>query len=169
MQRSEVSKLCNDCLKELRTLGYDMPPVIFDLDYNSVKTMGVCAKRATDFFIIQISKFHWENNPESEVRNTIMHELTHAIDRNKHSHSFEWAKLAREVSLKTGTNITMYATHTEGEDKASMERAVAYVDCGECGYRHYIFKRTKVYKTEASGYHCATCGPKSKLTFVKLK
>lgn len=169
MQRSEVSKLCNDCLKELRTLGYDMPPIIFDLDYNSVKVMGMCSRRATDFFIIQISKFHWENNPIEEVRNTIMHELTHAIDRNKHSHNFEWAKLAREVSLKTGTNITMYATHTEGEEKASMERAVAYVDCNMCGYRHYVFKRTKVYKTEAAGYNCATCGPKSKLTFVKLK
>lgn len=169
MQRSEVNKLCNDCLKELRTLGYDIPPIIFDLNYNSVKVMGMCSKRAIDFFIIQISRFHWENNPVEEVRNTIMHELTHAIDRNKHSHNFEWAKLAREVSLKTNTNITMYAAHTEGEEKASMERAVAYVDCSNCGYRHYVFKRTKVYKTEAVGYSCATCGPKSKLTFVKLK
>ena len=85
MQRSEVSKLCKDCLKELTMLGYDMPPVIFDLDYNSVKVMGLCAKRATEFFIIKISKFHWENNPAEEVKNTIMHELTHAIDRNKHN------------------------------------------------------------------------------------
>lgn len=169
MQRSDVDRLCKECLSELRTFGYDLPPVIFDLNYNSVKVMGVCVKKAMEFFIIKISKFHWENNPESEVKNTIMHELTHAIDRNKHSHNFEWSKLAREVSLKTNTHITMYASHTEGEDKASMERAVAYVDCKDCGYRHYVFKRTKVYKTEAAGYHCGTCGPKSKLTFVKLK
>jgi predicted SprT family Zn-dependent metalloprotease len=130
--------------------------------------MGVCIKRL-DNFTIKVSKFHWENNGPEEIRDTIMHELTHAIDRNKHSHDFHWAKLAREVSLQTGTNITMYSKHTDGEDKASMKRAVAYVDCSKCGYRHYIFKRTKVYKTQAAGYHCATCGPSSKLTFVNLK
>lgn len=169
MQRNDVKNLCDNCLNEITALGYNLPQVVFDLDFNSVKTMGVCVKKMRDFFVIKISKFHWENNGPDEVRNTIMHELTHAVDRNKHSHDFHWVKLARDVSIATGTNITMYAAHTEGEDKASMERAVAYVDCDKCGYRHYVFKRTKVYKTEAAGYHCATCGPSSKLTFVKLK
>jgi predicted SprT family Zn-dependent metalloprotease len=170
MLKAEVQELFESCVSEIKALGYDLPKVFLSLDYNSVKVMGVCIKKTgSDFFIIKVSKFHWENNGPEEIKNTIMHELTHAIDRNKHSHDFHWAKLAREVSLQTGTNITMYAAHTEGEDKASMQRAVAYVDCNKCNHRHYIFKRTKVYKTQAGGYHCSSCGPSSKLTFVKLK
>lgn len=169
MQRKEVSSLCSKSLQELKDLGYDVPPVIFDLNFNSVHTMGLCKKTEVGIFIIKISKFHWENNPEHEVRNTIMHELTHAIDRNKHSHSHVWVRLAREVSIKTGTEIKMYASTTEGEEEASMEKAVAYVDCHTCGYRHYIFRRTKVYRQEARGYNCSTCGPKSELVFTKLK
>lgn len=170
MLKKEVAELFERCKQELIDLNYDVPEVILDLSFNSVSTMGLCQKRKnSDFCIIKISKFHWENNEEKEVRNTIMHELTHAIDRNKHSHDHVWMRLAQEVSLKTGVQIKMYADTTEGEEKAAMERAVAYVDCNTCGHRHYIYRRTKVYRQEAQGYNCSTCGPKSKLIFVKLK
>jgi predicted SprT family Zn-dependent metalloprotease len=170
MQREEVVGLFNECRQELIDLGYDLPSVAVNLDYNSVSVMGVCQKKVgSDFFLIKISKFHWQNNESKEVRNTIMHELTHAIDRNKHSHDHVWMRLAQEVSLKTGVQIKMYASTTEGEEKASIERAVAYVNCNTCGHRHYIYRRTKVYRQKAEGYNCSTCGPRSKLTFVKLK
>ena len=170
MQREKVVGLFNQCKEELVNLGYDLPSVGINLDYNSVSIMGLCEKKiGSDFFLIKVSKFHWQNNDEEEVRNTIMHELTHAIDRNKHSHNHVWMRLAQEVSLKTGVEIKMYASTTEGEEKASMERAVAYVNCDSCNHRHYIYRRAKVYKQEARGYICSTCGPSSKLTFVKLK
>jgi predicted RNA-binding Zn-ribbon protein involved in translation (DUF1610 family) len=78
-------------------------------------------------------------------------------------------RLAREISVKTNTSIKIYAESTEGEEVAAMNRAVAYTDCHECNNRHYIFRRTKVYKRQAEGYYCSTCGEDAKLTFVKLK
>lgn len=170
MTKKEVLALADKCVEELLQLGYSIPLVTYDLNFNSVNTMGLCQyNKAKDSCIIKISRFHYENNPENEVRNTIMHELTHAIDRNKHSHDYNWAALAREVSLQTGTVIKMYAESTEGETKAAMDRAVAYTECHSCGNRHYIFRRTKVYKREGAGYYCSTCGPDAGLTFTKLK
>jgi predicted SprT family Zn-dependent metalloprotease len=168
MTASETYALYLKCKNELIELGYDMPDVSFTTNYNSVSVMGVCVRRF-DKFTIKVSRFHWENNGPEEVRNTIMHELSHAIDRNKHSHNYQWMRLAGEISAKTNTVIKMYAQSTEGEEKASMERAVAYTDCHGCGNRHYIYRRTKVYKKEAAGFYCSTCGPNEKLTFVKLK
>jgi predicted SprT family Zn-dependent metalloprotease len=169
MTAEETYNLFIECKDELIRLGYDLPTNIsFNMNYNSVSTMGVCVRRF-DNFTIKVSRFHWENNGPEEVRNTIMHELSHAIDRNKHSHDHNWMRLAREISVKTNTSIKIYAESTDGEDKASMERAVAYTDCHKCNNRHYIFRRTKVYKTQAHGYYCSTCGEDAKLTFVKLK
>jgi predicted SprT family Zn-dependent metalloprotease len=169
MTAEETYKLFIECKDELIRLGYDLPTSIsFNMNYNSVSTMGVCVRRF-DNFTIKVSRFHWENNGPEEVRNTIMHELSHAIDRNKHSHDHNWMRLAREISVKTNTFIKIYAESTDGEDKASMERAVAYTDCHKCNNRHYIFRRTKVYKIQAHGYYCSTCGEDAKLTFVKLK
>jgi predicted SprT family Zn-dependent metalloprotease len=168
MTAEETYNLCIKCKDELIELGYDLPNVSFTTNYNSVSVMGVCVRRL-DNFTIKVSKFHWQNNDEIEVRNTIMHELSHAIDRNKHSHNHQWMRLAREISNKTNTVIKMYAQSTEGEEKASMERAVAYTNCEGCGHRHYIYRRTKVYKKQADGFYCSTCGPNEKLTFVKLK
>jgi predicted SprT family Zn-dependent metalloprotease len=169
MTAEETYNLCIECKDELIGLGYDLPTNIsFSINYNSVSTMGVCV-RSGDRYTIKISKFHWENNEKDEIRNTIMHELSHAIDRNKHSHDHQWMRLAREISSKTSTVIKTYAESTDGEEKASMERAVAYTDCHKCSNRHYIFRRTKVYKKQAEGYYCSTCGEDAKLTFVKLK
>jgi predicted SprT family Zn-dependent metalloprotease len=169
MTAQETYNLCIECRDELIGLGYDVPQsLFFTMNYNSVSTMGVCV-RSGDRYTIKISKFHWENNDKDEVRNTIMHELSHAIDRNKHSHDHQWMRLAREISSKTKTVIKAYAESTEGEEKASMERAVAYTDCHKCGNRHFIYRRTKVYKVQAHNFYCSTCGPDAELTFVKLK
>jgi predicted SprT family Zn-dependent metalloprotease len=168
MTAEETYNLFIKCRDELIELGYNLPMVSFTTKYNSVSTMGVCVRRGQDY-TIKVSKFHWENNGPEEVRNTIMHELSHAIDRNKHSHNYQWMRLASDISTKTNTTIKMYAQSTEGEEKASMEKAVAYTDCNGCGNRHYIYRRTKVYKKQAEGFYCSTCGPNEKLTFVKLK
>jgi predicted SprT family Zn-dependent metalloprotease len=168
MTQKETLDLCYKCSEELIGLGYNLPNVSFNTNYNSVSIMGVCVKVANKF-TIKISKFHWQNNGPDEVRNTIMHELSHAIDRNKNSHNYQWMRLAGEISSKTNTVIKMYAQTTEGEVKAAMNKAVAYTDCESCGNRHYVYRRTKVYKVEASGFYCSTCGPDSKITFVKLK
>jgi predicted SprT family Zn-dependent metalloprotease len=169
MTAEETYNLFIECKDELIKLGYDLPTnVSFSINYNSVSTMGVCVRRGQDY-TIKVSKFHWENNGPEEVRNTIMHELSHAIDRNKHSHDYNWMRLAREISVKTNTSIKIYAESTEGEEIAAMKKAVAYTDCHKCSNRHYIFRRTKVYKKQAEGYYCSTCGEDAKLTFVKLK
>jgi predicted SprT family Zn-dependent metalloprotease len=168
MTADETYKLCIKCRDELIALGYDVPDVVFTTNYNSVSIMGVCVKVANKF-TIKISKFHWQNNGPEEVRNTIIHELSHAIDRNKHSHNYQWMRLAGEISAKTNTVIKMYAKSTEGEVKAAMDKAVAYTNCESCGNRHYIYRRTKVYKVQGSGFYCSICGPDSKITFVKLK
>lgn len=170
MTKTDVRRLAAQCEIELKELGYDLPKVNYDLTYNSVQVMGLCRyNKTTEECTIKVSKFHYENNTIDEVRNTIMHELTHAIDRNQHSHDHVWLKLAREVSLQTGTDIKMYAETTDGEYEASMKRAVAHVDCAQCGHRHFIYRRTKVYRREATGYYCSTCGPDAPLTFTKLK
>ena len=169
MTAEEVYKLCVDSEKELKDLGYDVPKIVFVLEYNSINTMGRCIKKNIhDFFIIQISKFHWMNAPKELVRSTIIHELTHAIDRNKNSHNMNWQRLANEVAAKANTTITMYAEASPQEEAAAVDRAVAYLDCSKCGSRHYVYRRTKVYKQQGRGYICQSCGPET-LTFVKLK
>ena len=65
----------------------------FEFD-NSKKRFGVCKHGEK---IIGLSKYLVELNDEKRVRNTILHEIAHALVGHKHGHDWIWRAKAIEI------------------------------------------------------------------------
>lgn len=69
---------------------------IFKFD-NSVKRFGVCDYRNK---IIGLSRQLTELNDEEQVKDTIMHEIAHALVGISHGHDHVWKAKCREIGAK---------------------------------------------------------------------
>ena len=59
----------------------------------STRTLGLCMHRKK---LIGYSR-HWTSRPDGEIRNTILHEIAHALVGVGHGHGPVWKAKAREI------------------------------------------------------------------------
>lgn len=59
----------------------------------STRTLGLCMHRKK---LIGYSR-HWTSRPDGEIRNTILHEIAHALAGVGHGHGPVWKRMAREI------------------------------------------------------------------------
>lgn len=168
MTKEQLQEIFNEYVLGLKQKGYDVPIVVLDSSWSAKRTYGQCVTE-DGFFTIQISKIHYENAPEDRVRNTVLHELTHAVDRNKNGHSAKWKKLVAEIGPKFNQVITRTGALSIEEAEAKKEIAVAKLTCSKCGQVSLLYRRVGAYKTEGEGYYCGYCGKGTKLLFEKYK
>jgi len=94
---------------------------------------------------IELSMHFVRDNDTELVRDTILHEIAHALAGHAAGHGPKWKKMCREVG----------ATPTRcGEAKmpAGQWQAV----CPGCGWTYTRHRRP----AQHAGYHCTGCGPK---------
>ena len=121
------------------------------LDFNdAVRRFGYCAYWRK---IISISKPLSLLNNESRVRNTILHEIAHALTKSGHDKAF----------YKKCIEIGAEPKRCYPESVIRPEPKHIYA-CSTCGYRYERIKKIKRHKLS---YHGA-CGPK-KGSLVKIK
>lgn len=111
-------------------------------------TLGTCYYRRK---IIRISKFHiWHGN-DTEVRETILHEIAHALVGESHGHDNVWEAKAREIGLanpqRCVTTTYTLSHHVE-------------IECPNCGVIDKRHRRMCMQRLAAS--FCKGCGPKTK-------
>ena len=112
--------------------------------YNSLFDLGISAYRLAD---------GWQ-----AVRETILHELCHAIAPYGAGHGKEWQEIADEVGKIYGIKIQRCDPHSITVD----EIAYRYVaKCDKCGATWHYMRKTKfikaVMENHASTWKCA-CG-----------
>jgi len=105
------------------------------------QTLGLCRYQAKG---IELSIYFVDQNPIEEIRDTILHEIAHALVGINHGHDAVWRAKAVEIGAKP--QRCGQAAMPEGRWRAS---------CGGCGQ---VFSRHRRPK-RLRGWFCRTCGP----------
>lgn len=159
------------CMEDLEAIGYSFPKSITFKSSGRMKTTwGLCTTyRNKNYIEIKIANFLLQDDVrEKELRQTIYHELAHAIDENKHGHSKEWKKIADTISDCYGVDIQQYCTKEEitalrsTEMYKSMTKKYSVV-CLDCGHKtSRIGYRAPKWYSQVERYTCSRCHGKLK-------
>jgi predicted SprT family Zn-dependent metalloprotease len=105
------------------------------------RSMGLCryARKA-----IELSSHFVYRNGSAEIRDTILHEIAHALVGQEHGHDAVWQAKCREIG----------ATPRRC-GPADMPQGHWQARCGSCSS---LFSRHRRPKTQA-GWFCRACGP----------
>ena len=119
--------------------------------------LGVC-KKTGDRYVIEIAAALLdESAAESELKNTVMHELLHTC-RGCMSHTGRWRELADRVNAACGLSVS----RTTERDKAEIPDALAAkpkyrIVCTACGAVYERFRRSRL-TDHPEMYKCGRCG-----------
>lgn len=153
MELKEAEKLANQLMSQhgLIEKGW-----MFKFD-NAKRRFGVCSYRRK---IIGLSAPIVQLNDESHVRNTILHEIAHALTPG-HSHDYVWKMKAREIGC---TGDRCYDSNIVQTPKKQYEAV-----CTNCGHTHRRHRPLARWKVASCG-HCSkgTYNPEYKLEFKKI-
>jgi len=100
---------------------------------------------------------------ESEVRDTVLHEVAHALAGWEAAHGYKWKAMARKV----GANPTRTAETVPDEVRARVGEVHAKyrATCGGCGQVYYVHRMTKGWLRGSKV--CAKC--RTHLKLVQLR
>jgi predicted SprT family Zn-dependent metalloprotease len=128
MELQETTILAN---KLLRKHGLTQKGWIFQFD-NSLKRFGVCRYRSR---IIGMSKKLTLLNNVIEVKDTILHEIAHAIAGHKAGHGEEWKEICIEIGARPNRCYS--------SDEIVTPELKYFAVCGSCKTIH---QKSKIIK-----------------------
>ncbi len=103
--------------------------------------MGLCRYGPR---VIELSTHFVERNPAGAVRDTLLHEIAHALVGPGHGHDAVWKAKAVEVGARP-----------ERCGRADMPEGRWRARCGGCGASFHRHRRPKRLR----GWFCRRCGP----------
>jgi hypothetical protein len=110
-------------------------------DFNDRRRqVGLCDEYVKTIFL---SSYFVEANPFSEVRETLLHEIAHALVGCRHGHGPLWREKCRQIGCRP-----------ERLCRAAMPEGPWRASCPGCGTAFSRHRRPKVL----TGY-CSACGP----------
>ncbi len=95
MDLKKAEKLANSLIKQ-HIVDYYILSWKFKFD-RSKSRFGCCSHK---YRTISLSKYLTELNDEAEVKDTILHEIAHALVGPKHGHDHVWKKKALEIGCR---------------------------------------------------------------------
>lgn len=103
---------------------------------------------------ITLSFIRVEAHPEEDVKDTILHEIAHAIVGRAHGHNRNWARKAREIGCSGErtyqTEIEVRAKYTgtcpAGHRSQAHKRMKRQRSCGECDPTRFNLDHIITYK-----------------------
>jgi predicted SprT family Zn-dependent metalloprotease len=107
----------------------------------SKRTLGRCLY---DDRTIEVSRHFVERNDVEAIRDTLLHEIAHALVGFGHGHDSAWRQMCQRIGARPER------LSFEAEMPAGRWQAV----CPGCGLRHHKYRRPK----HVTGWYCARCG-----------
>lgn len=158
--KRKVYSITRRYIDELEDYGFDVR-TLEDIKFtNAFKTHGWClTHRYNNLFTLGISCYRLADGWEA-VRETILHELCHAIATHGAGHGKEWQEIADEVGHLYEIKIQRCEPHSI----TVYENAYRYAaKCDKCGATWHYMRKTKFIKAvmadHASTWKCV-CGGK---------
>jgi predicted SprT family Zn-dependent metalloprotease len=105
-------------------------------------SMGLCRYGPR---VIELSVHFVERNGPRLVRETLLHEVAHALAGREAGHGPVWQQMCRRVGARP-ERLSFEADMPEGRWRAT---------CGGCGRHHHRHRRPKHLR----GWYCMYCGP----------
>lgn len=126
MNLNQVLSLGHSLMKQhgLTSLGWG-----FELD-NAKRRFGVCRYRPQT---ISISRHLAALNDEAKVKDTILHEIAHALVGPGHGHNHVWKRKCIEIGAKP--------ERCYSSDEVETPKLRYYAICEGCGVEHQRVKR----------------------------
>jgi predicted SprT family Zn-dependent metalloprotease len=114
------------------------------------RTLGLCRYTGKK---IELSVHYVLRNGEESVRDTILHEIAHALAGHRAGHGLQWKMACMRIGAKPQRTCE-YAEMPKGKWKAT---------CAGCSVTHHRHKQPAAGAT----YHCRSCGAiKGRLVFA---
>lgn len=118
---------------------------------NRKRALGLCFSELKK---IELSVHFIEHNKASVVRDTILHEIAHALVGTEHRHDEVWMAKAGEIGC-VPRRLNRRAVMPPGPWQAT---------CAGCGRFFSKFRKPK----KVTGFNCRNCGPKlGRLSFKR--
>lgn len=154
----DLMKCANSCMDKLDAIGIQYGNVRnFKINSRAKSRWGRC-KKVNGVFEIEISdRLLDEQNDESGLENTIIHELLHTVPGCM-NHGPNWKRMADKVYAAYGIEIKRCATAEEkGVDPIEEVKEYKYfLRCPDCGYVFKYMRETKAVKNP-EGYRHPGC------------
>ncbi len=140
MDKHEAYTLANKLIDQhLANTGYRF------LWNNRRRAAGVCSYRTKS---IQLSLPLTLHSDEKDVKDTILHEIAHALAGHEAGHGFKWQQIARSIGCN---GDRCYNENNKQSTYEAMKRVAKYI--GVCPNGHESFKN-RLPKNERS---CGLC------------
>lgn len=123
------------------------------LQFRNLKRLcGYCSHRKR---LIALGKYYVENNDPMNIRDTVLHEIAHALVGPGHKHNHVWKAKAIELGCRpVACNRT--AVTPPGKYQAT---------CPTCGKKFHKHRN----RNGLEGYYCLICGPvRGQLTYRQV-
>lgn len=158
-----VTNMVYSLRKELIDYGFDVYAIEKVRFTTAVKVFGMCRKnRRDETAIISISEICL-HSLENTLRDTILHELCHAMP-NTTGHDKQWKQYVAKVNNIYGTNIGRLVNREDSiaaKDYKDSKYKYA-VHCTKCGRTWKFYRMGKIVKQTMGydnyGYYCPVCG-----------
>lgn len=161
----DLQATATKCIKMLEDIGIHptVTPSQFTVNTRATRRFGQARKANGRWYNVNIN--HWlldDHSPQEGLENTVLHELLHTVD-GCNGHTGKWLRLARQVQLAYGYDITRTSSAEEklGENakkfrqeriekqvKRAHSKPYPYkyaVSC-ECGQEWHSQRTTKTIK-----------------------
>lgn len=155
MTINEVLELANSIKKKFHELNN------WDITFNNrKKSFGCCSYGDRE---IQLSKYLIGYMSEYAIKNTIIHEIAHALTPN-HGHDYVWRRKFIELggNGKRVSGSENFENGLNGEIAFLKNTAKYTLTCPVCGYAFYVNRKPK-YECSCGKHGEKTYNPKYKL------
>lgn len=91
MEPSQASQLARSLMND-----HGLHDWLFQLDHSKVR-FGHCRQRSK---VISLSQYLIRLNDEAQVKDTVLHEIAHALVGPGHGHDAEWKQMAKDIGAR---------------------------------------------------------------------
>lgn len=139
MSESDVRSLAMELMTKHGLVNWDKPWTVWTFNLDRAKTRaGLCDYRRRSIYL---SKHYIRLNSHEDIRNTILHEIAHALAPTDGGHGILWRSMAARIGARPQRCA---ASHTVMPDGRIMGTC-------ECGQKHSMHRMPK------RRYTCRNC------------
>lgn len=153
----EAKKLALDLMEEhgLTNKGWRF---MFDTARNRA---GVCKHQIK---VIGLSKYLLPHMKDLKVKDTILHEIAHALVGSNHGHDWTWKRQAMAIGCNGNRCYNPHTEMNNYEETLAVQSKYTYT-CPSCGKKTAVHRKPK--RSKSCGKCCSYYNPKFKLVLTQ--